>query len=187
MITSILAYFLLIGFMVIERRLRFSDSAKEFNVRLDRSTLVLGILYSLNLTLIMIAIILEIFYHTSSHWTMGWVGIGLIFIGFYIRIKANLQLGKYYTRSLMVVQDQQIVSSGLYRYIRHPGYLGFILSWMGAGLATQFFMIFVIICCMTFGAYSYRIAKEEEMLMHTLGDDYRNYMKKTKRIIPFLF
>jgi len=187
MITSIIAYFLLICFMVVEKRLRFSDTAKEFNLRSDRSTLILGILYGLNLTLIMIVIILEIFHHTSSHWTIGWVGIGLIFAGFYLRIKANLQLGKYYTRSLLVIHNQQIVSSGLYRYIRHPGYLGLILSWAGAGLATQRIIIFVIICCITFGAYSYRIAKEEEKLTYTLGDDYRNYMKKTKRIIPFLF
>ena len=56
--------------------------------------------------------------------------------GLALRLWSQAVLGRYYTTTLRHGEDQPILASGPYRLLRHPGYAGLLLAWVGAGLAT---------------------------------------------------
>jgi protein-S-isoprenylcysteine O-methyltransferase len=79
------------------------------------------------------------------------------------------------------------VEEGPYRLLRHPGYSGNLLMWAGAGLAASNWIIFSIITLAMVMSYVYRIQSEEAMLVAQLGAEYSAYIKRTRRIVPFLY
>ena len=91
-------------------------------------------------------------------------------------------LGKFYTRTLKVTENQSIVHVGPYRFIRHPGYLGSILIWSGVAASTQNWIVLLIVLIVMFSVYVYRIQSEEKMLLAT-NADYAEYRKQTWRLI----
>ncbi|MBV4427446.1 methyltransferase family protein [Clostridium tyrobutyricum] len=114
-------------------------------------------------------------------------GLFLIIIGVLLRAVSVWTLRKFFTLSVQMNSEQKIVQNGIYKYIRHPAYSGSILSLVGIslcfrsiiGLAGTIIIIFVI--------YGYRIKIEEKMLENRFGMLYREYKKKTYKIIPFIF
>jgi protein-S-isoprenylcysteine O-methyltransferase len=95
-------------------------------------------------------------------------------------------LGKFYTRTLKVVENQTIVREGPYRMIRHPGYLASILIWSGVAVSTQNWIVLVVVLIVMFSVYIYRIQTEEKMLVET-NSDYTQYQKNTWRLIPLVY
>ena len=95
-------------------------------------------------------------------------------------------LGKFYTRTLKVTENQSIVRAGPYRFIRHPGYLGSILIWSGVAASTTNWIVLLIVLIVMFGVYIYRIQSEEKMLIST-NADYAEYRKQTWRLIPLIY
>lgn len=114
-------------------------------------------------------------------------GIILMFIGFFVRIYAATTLGIFYTRTLTTAQNQHVVQKGLYKYLRHPGYFGVYIMWLGASLATGNIIVMMIILVVEFIGYSYRINTEEKMLETKFGEEYKKYKKKTYKLFPFLY
>src|SRR5262249_31291571 len=117
----------------------------------------------------------------------GWSGVIIMVMGLIVRFWANKSLGAFYTRTLLIIEDQGVVERGPYRVIRHPGYLGVLLMWVGAGLATVNWLVVTIVLSMMLAAYRYRIQSEETMLVTTLGEQYKEYMARTWKLIPFLY
>ncbi len=119
----------------------------------------------------------------------SWVfTLGIIFmiLGIIIRQWSIAVLGRFFSPKIGVQKDQKVVDNGPYKLIRHPAYTGFLLILTGIGLAWQSW-IAVIIILLGFGvAIGYRIHVEEKMLISVLGDDYIEYMKRTKRLIPYI-
>src|SRR5262249_24546636 len=109
--------------------------------------------------------------------SLGWAGLGLMLSGIGLRTWANKTLGAFYTRTLRVTAEQRIVEDGPYRVVRHPGYTGSILLWLGAGLATMNWLVTSIITLVTMSAYIYRIRSEELMLEQSFGDAYQVYQR----------
>lgn len=108
-------------------------------------------------------------------------------LGLGIRIYSMLKLKKSYTRTLLTTEQQELIRTGLYRTIRHPGYLGTILIWMFFGLAIENYIITIIGILLMVIAYSYRINNEEKMLLKQFGQDYQDYQKETWRIVPYIW
>jgi protein-S-isoprenylcysteine O-methyltransferase Ste14 len=104
-----------------------------------------------------------------------------------MRAWANKTLGVFYTRTLRVSAEQHIVETGPYRVVRHPGYTGSMLFWLGAGLATMNWLITGIIAIVTASGYVYRIQSEEAMLEQTFGEDYQAYQRRTWRLFPPIY
>jgi protein-S-isoprenylcysteine O-methyltransferase Ste14 len=113
-------------------------------------------------------------------------GIGLMLAGIAFRWWAIAVLGKSFTFDVAVQSGQKVVDSGPYRYIRHPSYTGTLLTQLGIGLALGNWagMLALLVCVAI--AYAYRISVEEKALVAALGEPYRQYMQRTRRIIPFL-
>jgi len=79
-----------------------------------------------------------------------------------------------------------VVEKGAYRLIRHPSYTGILITFIGLGLAVQSWGA-VLVLLLFFGiSFGYRMRVEERTLLSGLGRDYASYMKRTKRLIPFL-
>ena len=76
--------------------------------------------------------------------------------------------------------------NGARRYVRHLSYMGILLIQISIALMFQSWAA-VLVAVISFSlAYGHRNLKEEKFLVEELGDNYRQYMAKTRRIIPFL-
>jgi protein-S-isoprenylcysteine O-methyltransferase Ste14 len=117
----------------------------------------------------------------------GWVGLMLMLGALWLFYETHRQLGKNWSVTLDTRKKHALVSTGLYAHVRHPMYSAFWLlavaqaallpNWI-AGLAgivgwgTLFFL---------------RVAREEQLMIDTFGEDYRAYMRRTARIIPRVY
>ena len=114
-------------------------------------------------------------------------GICLMLLGVALRWYSVSVLGKYFTFDVAIHSGQVLVEVGPYRYIRHPSYSGALLSLLGFGLALENWAgLAASLLCLGF-AYAYRIPVEEAALASALGETYRQYRKRTWRLVPFLF
>jgi protein-S-isoprenylcysteine O-methyltransferase Ste14 len=107
--------------------------------------------------------------------------------GLALRIWASRVLGSFYTRTLRTEAEQHLIAEGPYRLIRHPGYLGSLLLWLGAGLATSNWIAVTAISFPTLGSYWYRIQAEEAMLANAFPQEYQGYASRTWRLIPLIY
>lgn len=187
----ITAFVLLAGFFIWERGSRQSTEAKSFARGVfDRgSTVLLAIVFALGFVLLLVSPLLNDrdIGRMGGAIVVAWSGIVVMLLGIGLRIWANQVLGRFFTRTLRVSEEQHVVRDGPYRVMRHPGYLGDILLWVGAALATLNWVAFACLTLAALAAYGYRIHVEEAMLRETLGEPYRAYMAQTRRLIPFIY
>lgn len=114
-------------------------------------------------------------------------GVALILIGMALRAYAIRALGRYFVITVAVEPNQQVVESGPYRLIRHPSYTGALLALLGIALAlTNWASLAAIILGNAVG-FGYRVMVEERALSCALGQSYSVYMRRTRRLIPFIF
>jgi protein-S-isoprenylcysteine O-methyltransferase len=123
---------------------------------------------------------------TSIGSALAWVGIAIAAFGLGIRIWSMRVLGQDYTRSLRTRDTQTVIQEGPYRLVRHPGYIGSILVWVGSRLAVNW-LIAIATAIGLLLVYAYRINAEEQMLVEHFGDDYRNYKTRTWRLVPYVW
>jgi len=114
------------------------------------------------------------------------VGLSLFSSGVSMRIVARKTLGKYFSSGLKTPQKHELIKHGIYRYIRHPAYLGSLMLSPGIPLFFSSLYGFVLMLGLI-PCFLYRIKIEEKMLIEEFGDEYRNYMKETKKLIPFIY
>lgn len=112
-------------------------------------------------------------------------GIAVMLAGLSLRWSAILTLGQSFTTAVGVRTDQVVVQSGPYRLIRHPSYTGGLITILGCLIACSNAISLVAILIPILG-YAYRIRVEEQALVSGLGEPYRAYMQRTKRLIPFV-
>jgi protein-S-isoprenylcysteine O-methyltransferase Ste14 len=118
---------------------------------------------------------------------IAWVGVGVGVCGIALRAWSMRVLGQYYTRTLVTTANQTVVRQGPYRLVRHPGYLGSILIWSGAAVASGNLLSVAAVTVLLAIAYTHRIRTEERMLIETLGNSYEEYRQKSWRLLPFVF
>ncbi len=116
-----------------------------------------------------------------------WTGIGVMFVGGILRRHCFRVLGASFKAVVDVGPDQAIVERGAYRFVRHPSYAAAILLFVGIGLALTNWVSLFVLVVMAIAVYGYRIHVEEAALLATLGEPYRDYMARTRRIVPFVW
>ena len=124
----------------------------------------------------------------EAHWkTVFSLGIAVWLGGILFRLVSIRILGHSFTYDVATSKDQQIVERGPYRWLRHPSYLGSLLAMIGFGMTmTNWLAMLLPVCCLA-TAYAYRIPIEEQALVRGLGSDYSDYMRRTWRLIPFVY
>ncbi|MGD0878293.1 MAG: isoprenylcysteine carboxylmethyltransferase family protein [Anaerolineales bacterium] len=119
--------------------------------------------------------------------TLYFLGLSVILLGMALRWYAIRVLGGYFTRVVAVSKDQQVIQHGPYRHIRHPAYSGTFLTMLGVGLVmTNWASLITLLVCVFLG-HIQRVSVEEKALIQTIGQPYSEYMRHTKRFIPWVF
>jgi protein-S-isoprenylcysteine O-methyltransferase Ste14 len=116
-----------------------------------------------------------------------WFGIAALAAGALLRQHCFRMLGASFRPVVEVQSEQAIVERGLYRFVRHPSYAAAVLIFLGLGLALTNWVTLLVILATAVIVYGYRVHVEEAALVSTLGDAYRAYMSRTKRIVPFVW
>jgi len=122
------------------------------------------------------------------HWdTFFAIGMMLAVIGLAIRIASIIILKQHFTYTVTTIDKHELIKTGLYKFIRHPGYLGQLLIFVGmaASLSNWLSVIFMVVP--TIVGYSYRIKIEETFMAEQLGEEYLEYQKRTKKLIPAIY
>jgi protein-S-isoprenylcysteine O-methyltransferase Ste14 len=115
------------------------------------------------------------------------IGMALTAMGFVIRIQSIQTLNQYFTYSVAKVENHKIIETGLYKFIRHPGYLGQLIIFIGISTSISNWLSILVMMIPIILGYLYRIKVEERFMLEQLGIDYLNYQKRTKRIIPMIY
>jgi protein-S-isoprenylcysteine O-methyltransferase Ste14 len=176
----------LAAFVAIEGRLRQGDAARSFEAGEEDKGTTASVGASLGLALVA-GPLLARWRRGRLCGPIGWFGVGLMVGGLSLRAGAARALGSHYTRTLRTDDDQPIVTSGPYRYVRHPGYAGVLLMWLGYGLALTSAPATLATTVPNLVSYLRRIDAEETMLADSFGDIYRSYQQRSWRLAPRLY
>ena len=124
---------------------------------------------------------------TGGQAVLFWLGMALIYAGIALRLYAIFTLGAFFTTVVAITPEQTVIQTGPYRFIRHPSYTGLLLTLLGIGLCVfaNWLSLLAFIGCSLI-AIGYRITVEERVLREQLGKPYQEYMRRTKRLIPFV-
>jgi protein-S-isoprenylcysteine O-methyltransferase Ste14 len=114
------------------------------------------------------------------------LGVATMVATLWLFWRSHADLGHNFSAKLVIREKHKLVTTGVYRLIRHPMYASFLLwsvlqilllpNWI-TGLAGVFG--FCILYCA-------RIRREEQLMLHKFGDEYRQYMTHTKRLVPYI-
>ncbi len=117
---------------------------------------------------------------------LRWLGDGFCLIGYGLIFWSGVALGRQYSADVTIQQDHRLITSSVYRYIRHPRYLGIMAlslgvsftfrSWIGL-LASLFFLVLLL----------YRIRDEEVVMHRQFNADWEAYCQHSWRLIPYIF
>jgi protein-S-isoprenylcysteine O-methyltransferase Ste14 len=118
--------------------------------------------------------------------TLFWLGVGMILLGLIIRLVAIATLKRNFSGRLRIREGHTLVKSGIYHWIRHPAYLGAIIAFLGVPVIFSsvlgFLVMFLIVPLLI-----HRIKLEERMLIERFGAGYEEYVKHSKKLIPFIY
>jgi protein-S-isoprenylcysteine O-methyltransferase Ste14 len=153
--------------------------------KLSRVVLIGGMLVAFHFTRVA-ALYLPTFDIRGTRDLIFYAGTLLIPVGVLVRFIAIRQLGKFFVPEVVIQSDQRVIQTGLYRYVRHPSYTGLLLACVGVGLGFTNWLSLLIMLVASYGLLNYRMNVEERALLNAFGDEYRRYMQRTKRVIPFL-
>ena len=116
-----------------------------------------------------------------------WIGFAVMLVGLGLRIWAIVVLGKSFRTTVETHESQGVVTSGPYALIRHPSYSGLVAVSVGYGIAVQNWFSLIVAVLIPLVALLYRIHVEEAVLESSLGSQYTDYQKRTRKLIPWIW
>src|SRR5206468_2822253 len=127
----------------------------------------------------------------TEFWTidgdaMRWLGVALFAAGGALRIWPVFVLGRRFSGLVAIQPGHTLVTSGIYGVIRHPSYLGLLVSSLGWGLTFRS-GVGVLLAALMIPPLLARIRAEERLLRAQFGAEYDAYRARTSRLIPGLY
>jgi protein-S-isoprenylcysteine O-methyltransferase Ste14 len=113
------------------------------------------------------------------------IGTVLLIMGLSFAVWARINLGKNWGMPMTRKTEPELVTSGPYRYVRHPIYTALILASLGTAIAIGAYLLVIFFVFIFYFTFSAR--REEDYLSKEFGNTYMAYKKKSKMLIPFLF
>ena len=114
---------------------------------------------------------------------LRWTGVGVCATGGGLLLWTFRRLGKNLTDTVVTRREHTLVTSGPYRFVRHPFYDSAMLFVLGTSLVTANWFLFVTGVLLV-GLLMIRTRTEERNLLARFGDGYRAYMERTGRFVP---
>lgn len=118
---------------------------------------------------------------------LGWFGLILFAAGLLLRWYSIIHLGRFFTVDVSIAAGHTVIETGPYRFVRHPSYSGALLAFVGFGLCLRNWAALPVLLVPITVAFLWRIHVEERALIEALGNDYRQYAGRTKRLIPVVY
>src|SRR5213080_2700315 len=169
--------------LTVTRRSRSRTGTKQ-----DRSTLRVVWL------VIMVSVVAGTY--VAKQWTAAtlphqrsfeFAGVVLFVAGLLLRWWAIITLGRFFTVDVTIEKDHEMVERGPFRVVRHPSYTGVLLAFVGLALSLRNWAALLVILVPIGAAFVHRMNVEEDALSRALGPRYAEYMKRTKRLVPFVY
>jgi protein-S-isoprenylcysteine O-methyltransferase Ste14 len=112
-------------------------------------------------------------------------GLFITIAGVGFAMWARIHLGEHWSNLPSIHQEHELIRTGPYRYVRHPIYAGLILGLKGSlVVVNQVWMLVLVLLVIT--GLVLKIWDEEMILMDEFGEDYLQYKKQAKVLIPFI-
>ena len=118
--------------------------------------------------------------------TIRWLGVLLFAAGGALRLWPVFVLGHRFSGLVAIQPGHQLVTSGVYRVIRHPSYLGLLVNALGWALAFRS-AVGVLLTALMLLPLLARIRAEERMLRTQFGREYDAYCGRTSRLLPGIY
>jgi protein-S-isoprenylcysteine O-methyltransferase Ste14 len=115
------------------------------------------------------------------------LSLAILVLGLTIRGIAIFTLRRWFSMNVAIRDDQRVHRTGLYRFVRHPSYLGMELGFLAIGLHSRNWACLALILVLPTLAMLYRIQVEESALREAFGEEYSAYSRATKRLIPGVY
>lgn len=117
---------------------------------------------------------------------VAWLGLVVLVAALWLFRRSHKDLGRNWSITLQLRERHALVTSGVYRLIRHPMYSSFFLLGVAQMLLIPNWFAGLAGIAGAGVLYGFRVRREERMMLDNFGDDYRAYMASTKRIVPWL-
>jgi protein-S-isoprenylcysteine O-methyltransferase Ste14 len=117
-------------------------------------------------------------------WILGAIGTVLFVCGLALAVWARVHLGHNWGMPTTQRAEPELVTSGPYRFVRHPIYSGFLIAMLGTALVDNLLGLIVVVVMVAYFYYCGRV--EERNLATTFPQAYPEYKGSTKMLIPFL-
>jgi protein-S-isoprenylcysteine O-methyltransferase Ste14 len=111
----------------------------------------------------------------------------LMLAGLIVRALAIANLGEAFSVNVAIRETQKLRDTGVYRFVRHPSYLGLLMIFVAVGIFSLNWVSFLVMVVPPTVALLYRIHVEEAVLSGAFGSDYAAYSRHTKRLIPGIY
>jgi len=118
---------------------------------------------------------------------VNFFGFSVFLLGYWVRYVSRKQLGEYFNEEISLTNGHQLVKDGIYTHLRHPSYSGILLLGLAIPLICSDYGGILGFVVLLVPAVLYRIRVEESFLIEKFGNEYREYCKSTKRLIPNIY
>jgi protein-S-isoprenylcysteine O-methyltransferase len=119
--------------------------------------------------------------------TLRFLGIAVFAAGLAIRWYAIVHLGRFFTVNVAIAAGHRLIDTGPYRFVRHPSYTGALMAFLGLALCLANWASRAVMLIPVFLVFLRRMHVEEDALLQAFGNQYRDYMRRTKRLIPAVY
>jgi protein-S-isoprenylcysteine O-methyltransferase len=150
-----------------------------------------------SLTLIWIVVMLSIFAGiqvgiavpgTFLSWRYLYPSGFIVFMfGLMLRWWSIWTLGKFFTVQVAIANDHRLIEQGPYRFVRHPSYTGSLLMFTGFGLCIGNWLTLLVMLVPILAVFGWRIHVEEGALSEAFGDAWRDYVRRSWRLLPLIY
>lgn len=115
------------------------------------------------------------------------VTLNIYALGLILRYYSLILLGKNFSRNVEVNKEQELISTGTYKHLRHPLYLGLFLLVISVPLYSGNLIIFLLSSIIMFRVIDMRIKEEEKTMESIIGERYIKWKSKRYKFIPFIY
>ncbi len=181
----------IVGWYVIryphERRARKTPIASRRERMRERVLLTISFAGLFAIPVIFVTVGEPRFASYSFNPAAGWLGIVVFAVSLLLFYRTHGDLGRFWSVTLEIRNTHRLITTGVYRYVRHPMYSAFFL-WAIAQALLLPNWIAGPAGLVGFGTlFCFRVGREERMMAESFGDAYRHYAARTKRLIPGVF
>jgi protein-S-isoprenylcysteine O-methyltransferase Ste14 len=120
----------------------------------------------------------------GPEWWPEVAGAALLAAGYALRVWSVRTLGRFFKYRVVVQEGHEVVETGPYAVLRHPSYTGMVLCSAGLGLMLGNWLSVALAALPTLAGFTVRLLSEERVLAAEIGDPYREYMTRTRRLVP---